>query len=217
MLSMEQVSFSYPRGRKQGERSVFSNLSLKFQPGTVYGLYGPSGVGKTTCLALLGGLEQPTSGRILLDGTNIQDIGGNKLRREQVAFIFQEFHLFSYMTAVENVMMAVNGNRGVRMQKQQRAKEILTELQIPKEDQVRPISRLSGGQKQRVAIARALITDATYILADEPTGNLDRENTELIMGILKRLASEQNKCVIIVTHSDRVKQICDQIIRLEDL
>lgn len=217
MLSMEQVSFSYPRRRKHGERNVFTDLSLAFYPGTVYGLYGPSGVGKTTCLALLGGLERPTSGRILLDGTDIQEIGGSKLRREQVAFVFQEFHLFAYMTAVENVMMAVNGNREVRVQQQKRAKEILTELQIPEEDQVRPISRLSGGQKQRVAIARALITDATYILADEPTGNLDRENTEVIMGILKRLASEQNKCVIIVTHSERIREICDQIIRLEDL
>ncbi len=217
MLKMEHVSFSYPRSRKHASRTVFSDVSLEFHPGTVYGLYGPSGIGKTTCLALLGGLEQPTAGHIILDGTDIKEIGGTRLRSEHVAFVFQEFHLFPYMTAIENVMMAVHGDRSARADQQKRAKELLTELQIPEEDQDRPTSRLSGGQKQRVGIARALITNATYILADEPTGNLDRENTEIIMGILKRLAAEQNKCVIIVTHSDRVKEICDQIIFLEDL
>lgn len=214
MLKMDCVSFGYKNKRRKVDTLVIENLTLEFTPGKVYSIYGDSGLGKSTCLALLGGLEQPLSGRILLDGVDIKDIGYNRLRRDFVSFIFQDYHLFSYMNAIENTIMSLSSKRTVELCNIERAKTILTSLGLDERDQNRPISKLSGGQKQRVAIARALITDSTYILADEPTGNLDKENTINILEILQHLAHNEKKCVIIVTHSERVKKMSDCCIPL---
>jgi putative ABC transport system ATP-binding protein len=211
---MNEVSYSYK------SKNVLSKQSMKFKEGNMYAIYGSSGSGKTTCLALLGGLEEPDSGEVLLDGENIKQIGYSYLRR----------HLFPYMNAVENVLTAVDFKEYKKRQKQnhkelsgkeieqslrKKAQEILIELGILAEDQDRPVRQLSGGEQQRVAIARALITDSNYILADEPTGNLDQKNSEIIVGIMQRLAHEKGKCVVIVTHSEQVRRMCDESIFLE--
>lgn len=224
MLCMNEVSYSYK------SKNVLSKQSMKFKEGNMYAIYGSSGSGKTTCLALLGGLEEPDSGEVLLDGENIKQIGYSYLRRHFVSFVFQDFHLFPYMNAVENVLTAVDFKEYKKRQKQnhkelsgkeieqslrKKAQEILIELGILAEDQDRPVRQLSGGEQQRVAIARALITDSNYILADEPTGNLDQKNSEIIVGIMQRLAHEKGKCVVIVTHSEQVRRMCDESIFLE--
>ena len=211
MLSMNQVSYYYD---KKTQRNILDQFTASFEEGKFYVLYGESGSGKTTCLSLLGGLDEPKSGVILLDGKDIKSIGYNNLRRHHVAYVFQDFHLFSYMTAVENVMIAINSKMN-KKKKRDKAISLLEMLDITDIDYNRVVSKLSGGQQQRVAIARALATDAKYILADEPTGNLDKENSVNIISIFKKLVKEQNKCVISVTHSDYVRSQSDIAISLE--
>lgn len=184
MLEMINVSYAYKS--KKEIVHVLDKVTYRFEIGEMYGIFGPSGSGKTTCLSLLAGLEKPDEGEILLDGENIQNIGGRKLRQNSISLVFQDYQLFDYMTSLENVMVG------------------LDDSQI-----TRKVTELSGGQQQRVAIARALITDAKYILADEPTGNLDKENRRKIVELLQQIAHEQDRCVIVVTHSDYVKKKCD--------
>lgn len=204
---MKNVSYSYRKSKKE-EKKIFENISYAFEKGKVYTIFGPSGVGKTTFISLLGGLEEPDKGEILLEEQNIKQIGYNELRKKYVSYVFQDYHLFPYMNAVENVMVAGKVSKQ-KENLEQRCVEILEKLGIQKEDQKRAVTQLSGGQQQRVAIARALISNGDYILADEPTGNLDSENTKHIMDILISLAHEENKCLIIVTHSDYVKNMSD--------
>ena len=203
MLCMDNVFFSYRH--KKNTVDILSGLSVDFEAGKVYAIYGPSGIGKTTCLSLLGGLEIPNKGYVKIDGTDIKQIGYSCLRKQYVSFIFQDYHLFPYMTAIENVTVAATiAGKSQDVNIKQQAVELLARLGLEKNSMNRPVSQISGGQQQRTAIARALIKDAKYILADEPTGNLDRENAQLIIEILVALAHEQNKCVIIATHSDLV-------------
>ncbi len=215
MLEMNHVSFSYTNKKNNLDRLVIEDRSEKFKPGTIYCIYGASGAGKTTCLSLLGGLDSPTKGTITLDDVDIKSIGYSNLRRKYISYIFQDFHLFPYMNAIENVMMAMD-NKKSKEERKQYAIELLNSVGIQRSEMKRRVTMLSGGQKQRVAIARALATESQYILADEPTGNLDKENTINIISILKNLAKEQNKCVIIVTHSERVREQCDVCISFED-
>lgn len=215
MLKMDHVSYGYKGKRGQIDRLILQELTLEFKPGVLYAVCGDSGIGKSTTLALLGGLEKPVSGKILVDGKDIKDIGYARLRREYISFIFQNYHLFNYMTAVENTLMPLIRQRTLDNKNQ--AISILQSLGIFHEEQDRPVFKLSGGQKQRVAIARALITDAPYILADEPTGNLDKKNAVHIMEILQSLVHEQNKCIVVVTHSDLVKNMSDCCIPLDNL
>lgn len=215
MLCMNNVFFSYRKKRKT--RDILVGLSMQFVPGKVYAIYGPSGVGKTTCLSLLGGLDAPTKGRIEIDGTDIKKIGYSQLRKQYVSFVFQDYHLFPYMTAVENVVLAASlASKAEENEIKKQAISILNTLGLDRDTIHRPINQISGGQQQRTAIARALIKNPTYILADEPTGNLDKENAQIIMSILVDLAHTQNKCVIIATHSDLVCAHADVTIKMED-
>ena len=215
MLKMDHVSYGYKGKKGHIDKLILQELTLEFKQGALYAVCGDSGIGKSTTLALLGGLEKPVSGKILVDGNDIRDIGYARLRREYISFIFQNYHLFNYLTAVENTLMPLSKKNNIGGKNQ--AISILESLGICCEEQNRPIFKLSGGQKQRVAIARALITDAPYILADEPTGNLDKKNAIHIMEILQNLAHKQNKCVVIVTHSDLVKKMSDCRIPLDNL
>lgn len=210
MLTLNHVTFHYP-GRRSKGKAALQDVSLTFQPGVFYAVYGPSGSGKTTCLSLLGGLDAPTEGTVELDGVSVQSIGGNKLRRGTVAYIFQDFKLFPYMTALENVLAALQIAQPKldKAAAQRKAANTLATLGLTQEEQNRRAARLSGGEQQRVAIARALVTDATYLLADEPTGNLDSDNAQRIVEILRSLVEEQGKCVIVVTHSEEVRDAAD--------
>ena len=150
-------------------------------------------------------------GEILLDGENIQNIGGRKLRQNSISLVFQDYQLFDYMTSLENVMVAAQISLPDVPKKEliKMCRDSLVMVGLDDSQITRKVTELSGGQQQRVAIARALITDAKYILADEPTGNLDKENRRKIVELLQQIAHEQDRCVIVVTHSDYVKKKCD--------
>lgn len=214
MLSMENVFYSYRK--KRANHDVLNGISMSFSPGKIYALYGSSGSGKTTCLSLLGGLDSPNKGTIALDGTDIKAIGYSNLRRNHVSYIFQDYHLFSYLTAVENVLLAAAISKIPLVSPKDTAVKILRDLGIDNETMNRQVSKTSGGQQQRIAIARALINNPMYILADEPTGNLDKNNSLNIIELLSNLAHKQNKCVIIATHADVVIDYADVIIHLDN-
>lgn len=217
MLSMQNVSYGY-KNKNKVDVMVLDNKTMEFEQGKFYTIYGASGSGKTTCLSLLGGLESPISGKVSLDGVDIKKIGYNNLRKNHVSYVFQDFHLFSYMTAIENVMLAINISGKIKNKNaaKEKAVALLESLGLVNAEMNRTITKLSGGQQQRVAIARAMATDGNYILADEPTGNLDKENTQNIIDIFIELAREHNKCVIAVTHSESLKRQCDICFSLED-
>lgn len=208
MLTLNHVSFSYRKSKTQN--NVLSNITLSFDVGKIYAIYGPSGSGKTNCLSLLGGLDTPTEGTVEIDGTDIKTIGYSELRKHYVAYIFQDYHLFPYMTPMENVMLAASISKTMPQKEQkEKAAEHLLSIGIDEATMNRPVNKISGGQQQRTAIARALIKSPTYILADEPTGNLDKENAGIVLEILRNLAKQENKCVIIATHSEIVRDYAD--------
>jgi len=213
MLELKNITYSYTKNK-----DVLKNLSLQFQPGKFYTIFGSSGSGKTTCLSLLGGLDEPKSGKILLNSKEIKEIGYNNLRRKEICFVFQDFHLFTHMTAIENVMTAIKiSDRKIsKVEMKKRALDSLLSLGLDEKDLNLRVTKLSGGQQQRVAIARALATKSTYILADEPTGNLDLKNTENILNIFRELVEQHNKCVIAVTHSIKVRDASDICYEIED-
>ena len=213
MLELKNITYSYTKNK-----DVLKNLSLQFRPGKFYTIFGSSGSGKTTCLSLLGGLDEPKSGKILLNSKEIKEIGYNNLRRKEICFVFQDFHLFTHMTAIENVMTAIKiSDRKIsKVEMKKRALDSLLSLGLDEKDLNLRVTKLSGGQQQRVAIARALATKSTYILADEPTGNLDLKNTENILNIFRELVEQHNKCVIAVTHSIKVRDASDICYEIED-
>ena len=209
MLEMINVSYAYKS--KKEIVHVLDKVTYRFEIGEMYGIFGPSGSEKTTCLSLLAGLEKPDEGEILLEGENIQNIGGRKLRQNSISLVFQDYQLFDYMTSLENVMVAAQISLPDVPKKEliKMCRDSLVMVGLDDSQITRKVTELSGGQQQRVAIARALITDAKYILADEPTGNLDKENRRKIVELLQQIAHEQDRCVIVVTHSDYVKKKCD--------
>lgn len=194
------VTYSY-----DGNRTVLKNLSVKFESGKIYAILGPSGCGKTTLLSLLGGLDSPSEGAVLFQGEDIEKKGLALHRKNNVAFIFQNYNLIDYMTPAENVALT----------SKLPSLPVLERLGLTKEEAGRNVLKLSGGQQQRVAIARALASEAGVILADEPTGNLDEDTAVEIAGILKECAHQMNKCVIIVTHSGELAKQADVILRLK--
>lgn len=215
MLTLNHVSFSYRKSKTQN--NVLSNITLSFDVGKIYAIYGPSGSGKTTCLSLLGGLDTPTEGTVEIDGTDIKTIGYSELRKHYVAYIFQDYHLFPYMTPMENVMLAASISKTMpKKEQKEKAAEHLLSIGIDEATMNRPVNKISGGQQQRTAIARALIKSPTYILADEPTGNLDKENAGIVLEILRNLAKQEKKCVIIATHSEIVRDYADVTMTIRD-
>ena len=218
MLELQNISFSYRDRKKKTVVPVINGWSASFEKGNIYAIYGVSGAGKTTCLSIMGGLEKPDQGKVLIDGSQIQEIGYQRVRREKVSYVFQDYQLFPYMTALENVMVAIriSNPKETRAKQKERSVVALEQMGLTEDKQNRIVRRLSGGEQQRVAIARAIVNDHDYILADEPTGNLDDTNTEHIMQLLNMIAHDYQKCVVVVTHSDYVRLCCDREIKLGD-
>ena len=212
-LELQGVHYAYRDSR--ATKTVLSGVGYTFEAGRTYAITGPSGAGKTTLLALLAGLDAPTAGSVRYGGEDIREIGLDAYRRSHTATIFQDLNLLDYLTPIENITtgMALSGvsTDGAA----ERAAELLTGLGIAPAEHNRSTTRLSGGQQQRVAVARAIACDVTVLLADEPTGSLDEENTETVMSALRSLAHEQGWCVIIVTHSRAVARSCDVLLRLQ--
>ena len=199
LLELEQIDFSYEK------KEVLRKVSACFERGKMYVILGKSGSGKTTLLSLLGGMDGPKSGKILLDGTEINKKNMDDYRAKRVSVIFQNYNLVDYLTAAENVeLLAGKGGRG-----------ILRKLGLTVEEITRNVLELSGGQQQRVAIGRALASERDILLADEPTGNLDGKTALEIAEIMKRMAHEYKKCVIVVTHSLEVAEYADVVFELK--
>ena len=192
-------------------------INLKFKTGDFVSVIGPSGSGKSTLLSLLGTLDVPTSGTLSYDGHELSRLHAKELadfRFEKVGFIFQQFHLIPTLTAVENVMAPLFG-RKVDYDKKERALLLLARVGLQEKAESLP-SQLSGGQQQRVAVARALIHEPEWLLADEPTGNLDSETGEVIFELLRELNREKGCGVICVTHDSSIAERADVQIRMKD-
>ena len=207
VLSLQNISFSY------GKTLVLKDISYEFEKGKMYCIIGKSGAGKTTLLSLLSGLAAPNSGQIVYDGKSIAKIDKYTFRSKYIGVVFQSFNLITKYTALENVILSMDVAGYKTKNKKARALELLDSVGLDEEEANRRVLKLSGGQQQRVAIARALSYDPDIILADEPTGNLDRDTQKEIMDIFRELA-DQGKCVILVSHSPDVAQMCDECYEL---
>lgn len=209
ILQTKNVSYFYQDGDKR--RMILQDTSINFDQGQFYTILGQSGSGKTTFLSLISALDEPKSGEVLYKGQNIKNIGLEKYRRDDISIIFQSYNLVPYLTALENVLVAMSITDN-EMPKDNRevAYNLLDYIGINKAKADRFVGQLSGGEQQRVAIARALATNVDIILADEPTGNLDEGMEQEIVDIFKDLAETHNKCVIVVTHSNEIAKQSDK-------
>ncbi|MCL2842818.1 MAG: ABC transporter ATP-binding protein [Oscillospiraceae bacterium] len=212
MLQLENICYRY----KNSESDVLNNISADFEAGKFTAIVGPSGSGKTTLLSIMAGLDLPTTGGVEIDGEDLASMDLNRYRREKVAMIFQAFQLFPLLTALENVCYPMDMNKTPKGEAKKRAIALLESVGIDGEKHKRYPANLSGGEQQRVAIARALSTGAKVILADEPTGNLDKTNGKIVVDILKRLAHEQGYAVIVVTHDPAIAEASDVVYRMSD-
>ncbi|WP_144508724.1 ABC transporter ATP-binding protein [Bacillus mycoides] len=213
ILQFKNTNYYYENNNKK--TTILDNVNFSFQQGCFYTILGPSGSGKTTTLSLGGGLDVPQSGYVLYKGKDIQKIGLDQYRNQHVAIIFQSYNLITYMTALQNVLMAMEiTGVGVR-DKKARALELLEKVGLTEEQAKRNVLQLSGGQQQRVAIARALSCNVDLLIADEPTGNLDQETSMEIIELFKKLAHQENKCIIVVTHSLEVAKQSDKAVYLK--
>lgn len=200
-LQLDHVDYMYGAAKIR----VLSDVSADFEAGKMYAITGPSGAGKSTLLSLLAGLDSPSKGVVRFEGGNIAETGYSKHRREHVSLVFQDHNLIDYLTPVENLRL-VNPKADLK---------ILEDLGLTREEAKRNIMHLSGGQRQRVAVGRALVSPGSVILADEPTGSLDPKTTGDVITLLRDAAHQLDKCVIVVTHSERVADAADIVLNLK--
>lgn len=213
LLETKAVDYYYQDGDQR--RYILKETSVSFEKGRFYAILGQSGSGKTTFLSLISALDSPKSGQVLYEGTDIEKIGHENYRRDDISIIFQSYNLIPYLSAVENVLVPIAITKNQLPDNQREvAYNLLDYIGITKEKADRLVNQLSGGEQQRVAIARALATNVDIILADEPTGNLDEEMEQEIIDIFKELAHVHNKCVIVVTHANEIAQQADEVLYL---
>ncbi|HET9211713.1 MAG TPA: ABC transporter ATP-binding protein [Thermoanaerobaculia bacterium] len=216
VLQAHDVTKVFREGRETV--SVLNGASLEVERGEVVALEGPSGSGKTTFLSILGCILTPTSGRVVVNGAEVDPKRPERLpeiRKRSIGFVFQQFNLFPALTALENVEYALNikGKRG--REARQEAQRVLEAVGLG--DRLRFLPRdLSGGQKQRVAIARALAGNPALVLADEPTANLDSQVGAQVLEMFRNLAKGENRALVIVTHDPKVRSIADRVIQIRD-
>jgi len=195
---------------------VLKNVSIQIQSGEFVAIQGKSGSGKTTLLSLMAGLDKPSEGRILFDGADITDWSEDRLapfRNQMMGFVFQSFYLVPSLTALENIMFPAELNRD--RQARSKAEKLLQQVEL--EDRADNLPhQLSGGEKQRIAICRAVINRPRLIFADEPTGNLDTENSQIVLNILIQMQQEHGAALILVTHSQFIAGLSNRVIVLKD-
>ena len=213
LLKLENVSYRYSDALK--DDYVFKNINYEFNEGKVYAIKGKSGSGKTTLLSLLSGLETNYGGNITYNGKNLKKQDLDKYRSSDIGIIFQSYNLLPHLTAMENIILSMDISNVDVKNKSEKAIELMKSVGLKESQKDRRVLKLSGGEQQRVAIARSLSYNPRVILADEPTGNLDKETEDEILKIFKNLAKKENKCVIIVTHSENVCQKADEVFELK--
>ena len=212
-LELANVSYRY----EGAAENALKRISASFERGKVYAVIGESGAGKSTLLSLISGLDVCTEGDVFYNGTNLRELDRDEYRAKSVGVIFQGFNLLLNSTAVYNITLSMNISESgatKRRAKKEAAYALLEKMGIDQETADRKILKLSGGEQQRVGIARALSHNPDVIIADEPTGNLDAETENAILEIFSKLAYDEGKCVIIVTHSDNVAAVADEIIEI---
>ena len=215
LIELRALAKSYPEGGS--ERVVFLDLSAKIRRGETVALLGRSGSGKSTLLNLIGGIDLPTAGEVLLDGTNLTSLSEQRrtlFRRRHIGFVFQSFNLIPTLTAVENLLLPLelNGKSGGRARAT--ALDLLERVGLADRAGTYP-DRLSGGEQQRVAAARAVVHDPAILLADEPTGSLDAETGMQVLELLLELARNEGRTMVVVTHSDAVSRVTDRVLVLQ--
>jgi putative ABC transport system ATP-binding protein len=215
---MEALNVEKVLGTGPAQVRALKGVSLTLRGGELTLLMGPSGSGKTTLLSILGCMLSPTEGTVRVRGEAIEGKGPEelaKIRRENIGFVFQSYHLFPTLTAADNVRLALDVRDESGRKAKNRAKEALARVGLAQKTINYP-KQLSGGEQQRVAIARAVVGEPSVVLADEPTAALDAENGKAIMGILAEIAKDPNRGVLVVTHDPRLVPYADRIVHIED-
>ena len=216
MIKLENVSKVFTL--EAGSYTALQETDLSIQKGEFVAIMGPSGSGKSTLLQLLGGLDQPTTGSITIDGVRLDQLNEKDrtlFRRTKVGFVFQNYQLLPMMTVAENIALSLAANKTPKVEIQSIVERLLRQVHLEGKAPNFP-SQLSGGQQQRVAIARALAMKPGLILADEPTGNLDRKNGQDVLQLLSRLNREEQMTIVMVTHDQQAAETADRVISLRD-
>lgn len=198
------------------DKFLFKNVNITFERGKLYSILGTSGSGKTTFLSLISGLDSPKQGEIYFEEQDIKKKGLRNYRKEDISIVFQAYNLLPYMSALDNVLTAMDISNSLQEDKRKFALENLAKVGINEELANEKVTKLSGGQQQRVAIIRALCCEHDVIVADEPTGNLDSDTADEIIEILKVSAHKHEKCVIVVTHSKELAKKADVVLVLKN-
>ena len=212
MIKVKNIQLNY------SDLEVLKGVNLNIKEGEFVSIVGASGAGKTTLLQIIGTLENPTSGKIIIDGTDITSLSDKELsnfRNENIGFVFQFHNLLTEFTALENVCLPAFISGKNRNETEERAKELLNLLNMGHRLDHKP-NELSGGEQQRVAVARALINNPSIILADEPSGNLDSENAKSLHELLQKLNKDLNFTIVVVTHNDKLANITDRKLEIKD-
>lgn len=206
VLKIDDVNYRYADAKK--DEYVLRNINFEFETGKIYAIRGKSGSGKTTLLSLISGLENKYEGKIYYKDKELKKMNLDNYRSNDIGIVFQSYNLLPHLNAIENIILSMDVSKVKVKDKKGKAIELMESVGLDKSLGKRRVLRLSGGEQQRVAIARSLSYNPDLILADEPTGNLDKDTENDIINIFKDLAHKDNKCVIIVTHSQNV---CDQV------
>jgi len=216
ILKTEQLEKVYKIGGRRVH--ALSGVNLQVEKGEFISVMGPSGSGKTTLLNMLGCLDKPTRGKVILDGVDVTKLPEKSLyeiRRHKIGFVFQTFNLLPYLSAIENVELPMEGTKKSRDERRKRAHELLEMVGLSEREEHRP-HKLSAGERQRVAIARALANNPAIILADEPTGNLDSKTSYQIVKLLGKLNIDQGTTIVMVTHDSHIATLTDRMLFLHD-
>ena len=212
ILTLQNVNYRYSDAEENDY--ILKNINYEFELGKTYAIKGKSGSGKTTLLSLISGLETRYEGTIIYNNQDLKKIDLDKYRNTYIGIVFQSYNLLSHLTAIENIILSMEISKVAVKDKKQKALELMESVGLRSSLANRRVLKLSGGEQQRVAIARSLSYNPDIIIADEPTGNLDKETEDEILKIFRKLAKEKNKCIIIVTHS---KNICDNVDKTYEL
>lgn len=216
ILKTENLTKSYKVGKM--DVAALRGVSLNIEEGEFVAIMGPSGCGKSTLLHLLGGLLSPTTGKIIIadeDLSKVKDAQRTDIRRRKIGFVFQRFNLFPTLSAEGNLKLAEKIHTGNGGANSDRRREVLRLLKLEEKIHHKPLE-LSGGEQQRVALARAIVNNPAIILADEPTGNLDTENSEIVLNMFKELNKKFKQTIIMITHNPEAAAVCSRTIRMRD-